>query len=54
MWLRCNNWYTKTTKTDAEAGRERSTGMWMETYPEYLQHLLGGKGGAPEELLEFS
>jgi len=54
VWLRCNNWYTKTTKTDAEAGRERSMGMWMETYPEYLQHLLGGKGGAPGELLEFS
>jgi cation diffusion facilitator CzcD-associated flavoprotein CzcO len=54
VWLRCNNWYLKTTKTDVEAGRERSTGMWMESYTEYLQYLLGGKGGTQEELLEFS
>ena len=54
VWLRCNNWYMKTTKTDADAGRERSTGIWMETYTEYLQHLLGGKGGTLEELLDFS
>ena len=54
VWLRCNNWYAKTTKTDVQAGRERSTGIWMETYPEYLQYLLGGKGGTTEELLEFS
>jgi cation diffusion facilitator CzcD-associated flavoprotein CzcO len=53
VWLRCNNWYLKTTKTDAAAGRERSTGMWMESYAEYLQYLLGGKGGTREELLEF-
>ncbi len=54
VWLRCNNWYLKTTKTDAAAGRERSTGMWMDTYDEYLRHVLGGKGGALEELLQFS
>ena len=54
VWLRCNNWYLKTTKTDTDAGRERSTGMWMESYTDYLQHLLGGKGGTQEELLEFS
>ena len=54
VWLRCNNWYLKTTKTDAAAGRERSTGMWMGTYDEYLHHVLGGKGGALDELLHFS
>jgi len=54
VWLRCNNWYLKTTKTDAAAGRERSTGMWMETYDEYLHHVLGGKGGAQDELLQYS
>jgi cation diffusion facilitator CzcD-associated flavoprotein CzcO len=54
VWLRCNNWYLKTTKTDSAAGRERSTGMWMDSYAEYLQYLLGGKGGTREQLLEFS
>jgi hypothetical protein len=54
VWLRCNNWYLKTTKSDAAAGRERSTGMYMDHYHEYLHHLLGGKGGAQEELLEYS
>jgi cation diffusion facilitator CzcD-associated flavoprotein CzcO len=54
VWLRCNNWYMKTTKTDAAAGRERSSGMWMASYPEYLRHLLGHTGGAPEQLLRFS
>ncbi|MFU8816018.1 MAG: flavin-containing monooxygenase [Pseudomonadales bacterium] len=54
VWLRCNNWYLKTTKTDAAAGRERSAGMWMESYVDYLQHLLGGKAGTQDELLEFS
>ncbi len=54
VWLRCNNWYLKTTKTDAAAGRERSTGMWMESYDEYLHHVLGGKGGTQEELMQFS
>jgi cation diffusion facilitator CzcD-associated flavoprotein CzcO len=53
VWLRCNNWYMKTTKSDAAAGRERSAGMWMGSYPEYLRHLLGGEGGSPEELLAF-
>ncbi len=53
VWLRCNNWYLKTTKTDAAAGRERSEGMWMATYEEYLQHLIGGRGGARDELLEY-
>jgi len=54
VWLRCNNWYLKTTKTDTAAGRERSTGMWMETYEEYLQHVLGGRGGTQDELLRYS
>lgn len=54
VWLRCNNWYLKTTKTDAAAGRERSTGMWMSSYPDYLRHLLGHQGGSPDELLAFS
>ena len=53
VWLRCNNWYMKTTKTDAAAGRERSAGMWMNSYADYLKHLLGHEGGAPEELLRF-
>jgi cation diffusion facilitator CzcD-associated flavoprotein CzcO len=54
VWLRCNNWYMKTTKTDAAAGRERSAGMWMASYPEYLRHLLGGAAGTPDTLLAFS
>ena len=54
VWLRCNNWYMKTTKTDAAAGRERSAGMWMASYAEYLRHILGQQGGTQEELLEFS
>ena len=54
VWLRCNNWYLKTTKSDTAAGRERSSGMWMESYNEYLQHVLGGRGGAQDELLEYS
>ncbi len=54
VWLRCNNWYMKSTKTDAAAGRERSSAMWMASYPEYLRHLLGHQGGTPEELLEFN
>ncbi|MFZ8891555.1 MAG: flavin-containing monooxygenase, partial [Pseudomonadales bacterium] len=54
VWLRCNNWYMKTTKTDVEAGRERSQGMWMGSYEEYLRHFLGGAGGAREALLRFS
>ena len=54
VWLRCNNWYLKTTKTDANAGRERSAGMWMESYNEYLQHVLGGKGGEQRDLLVFA
>lgn len=53
VWMRCNNWYMKTTKSDVQAGRERSQGMWMDTYEEYLQHLLGSAGGAPESLLQF-
>jgi hypothetical protein len=44
----------KTTKTDVEAGRERSQGMWMGSYEEYLRHFLGGIGGAREDLLHFS
>ena len=54
VWLRCNNWYMKTTKTDKAAGRERSSGMWMSSYPEYLRYLIGHEGGTQEELLKFS
>ena len=54
VWLRCNNWYMKTTKSDAAAGRERSTGMWMASYADYLKHLLGHQGGTQDELLNFS
>jgi len=54
VWLRCNNWYMKTTKTDAAAGRERSAGMWMATYADYLKHLLGHEAGSQDELLNFS
>ena len=53
VWLRCNNWYMKTTKTDAAAGRERSSGMWMASYADYLKQVLGHEGGTPEELLTF-
>jgi hypothetical protein len=53
VWLRCNNWYMKTTKTDVAKGREKSSGMWMETYAEYLQHVLGEKGGSREKLFAF-
>ncbi len=53
VWLRCNNWYLKTTKTDTAAGREVSVAMWMETYDEYLHHLLGARGGTQDELLRF-
>ena len=42
----------KSTKTDVEAGRERSQGMWMETYETYLQHVLGGAGDQ-DTLLRF-
>ena len=54
VWLRCNNWYLKTTKSDTAAGRERSAGMWMESYNEYLSYVLGGKAGTQDELLTFS
>lgn len=54
VWLQCNNWYMKTTKSDAAAGRERSAGMWMGSYPDYLRHLIGGEGGRPEDLLVFA
>lgn len=54
VWLRCNNWYMKTTITDVEAGRERSSGMWMESYDEYLHYIRGGKGGSQGDLLNFS
>jgi cation diffusion facilitator CzcD-associated flavoprotein CzcO len=53
VWLRCNNWYMKSTKSDVAAGRERSQGMWMDTYESYLQHLLGAAGGEPDSLLRF-
>lgn len=53
VWLRCNNWYMKSTKTDAAAGRQRSSGMWMASYPDYLRHVLGHEGGTQEELLHF-
>ena len=54
VWLRCNNWYMKSTKTDVAAGRESSVNMWLGPYEEYLQHLLGGRGGEQHELLQFS
>ena len=54
VWLRCNNWYMKTTKTDAAKDREKGAGMWMDTYEEYLSHVLDGKAGTQRELLEFS
>ncbi len=54
VWLKCNNWYTKSTKTDEQAGRARSRLMWMESYQTYLQHLLGGADGSRDELLVFS
>jgi hypothetical protein len=44
----------KSTKSDVEAGRERSQGMWMDTYETYLQHLLGGAGGSQDSLLRFT
>jgi len=54
VWLKCNNWYMKTTKTDAAAGREASSGMWMGSYIDYLKHLLGEEGGSREDLFNFS
>ena len=54
VWLKCNNWYTKSTKTDEQSRRPRARLMWMESYEDYLQHLLGKEGGAPDDLLEFS
>lgn len=53
VWLRCNNWYMKTTKSDAAAGRERSSGMWMASYVDYLEHMLGEKSGSQDELLRY-
>ena len=53
VWLRCNNWYMKTTKTDTAAGRERSSGMWMASYADYLEHVLGEKGGSQDQLLSY-
>jgi cation diffusion facilitator CzcD-associated flavoprotein CzcO len=53
VWLRCNNWYMKSTKTDVEKGRERSSGMWMNSYIDYLKHVLGHEGGKPDDLLQF-
>ena len=43
----------KSTISDFDAGRERSQGMWMDTYETYLQHVLGGVGGSQDELLQF-
>jgi cation diffusion facilitator CzcD-associated flavoprotein CzcO len=54
VWLRCNNWYMKTTKTDAAQDRPRASTMWMESYPAYMKQLRGGVGGTQEELLAFS
>ena len=54
VWLRCNNWYMKTTKSDAAAGRERSAGMWMGSYEDYLRHLIGHEGGERDDLLVFA
>ena len=54
VWLKCNNWYTKSTKTDTGAGRKRSRLMWMESYENYLAHLYTEEGGSHNELLNFS
>jgi len=54
VWQRCNNWYLKSTKTDEQAGRERSVAMWMHQHAEYMRHLVGEKGGTQDELLELS
>ena len=54
VWLKCNNWYTKSTKTDTGAGRKRSRLMWMESYENYLAHLYKEEGGSHNELLNFS
>ena len=54
IWLQCNNWYMKGTKDDEKAGREKSKAMWMESYESYLEHLIGEKGGARNELLEIT
>ena len=43
-----------TVQSDEAAGRERSTGMWMGSFHDYLKHLLGGEGGSQDELLQFS
>ena len=53
VWLKCNNWYLKTTKSDKAAGRERSAGMYMHSYVDYLKQILGHEGGTPDELLSF-
>ena len=54
VWLKCNNWYMKATKSDAAAGRQRSSGMWMASYPDYLRHIIGHEGGTPDQLLKFT
>ena len=63
VWLRCNNWYMKTTKTDAAANRERSVGMYMvssanvpqpfsrATFP--TAERVRGQGNYTEYLREF-
>ena len=53
VWLKCNNWYLKTTKSATAAGRERSAGMYMHSYVDYLKQILGHEGGTPDELLSF-
>jgi len=54
VWLKCNNWYMKSTKSDTAAGRQRSSAMWMASYPDYLRQLLGHEGGTQEELLHWT
>jgi len=54
VWLRCNNWYMKSTKTDEAKGRQQSSAMWMGNYTDYLTHVLGEAGGPREKLLRFS
>jgi len=54
VWLRCNNWYMKTTKDDETQARPRSSGMWMETYERYVSHLAEATGESLERSLHFS
>ena len=59
VWLKCNNWYTKSGRRGAEATKDgvaadesRYYGMWFETHSQYLDEALRREGG-PNELLTF-